>query len=565
MNFKKNQRRIPMNYKKIIPLTFAALSVAGALSACSDSAVVGADVQDNSVALSSSSVINPGSSNSRQGGGFEGIALAAIRGVSRGTAATFFHMAGDNFNQIDSVTAHETYDRTVQSILDYDVTVDVHAEYVIKYDTIAGMAFNSAINAVMRDEDGVVHAAIMYVDNAPWGYSVNCSGKEQGSWERFYELGGSDWFGDTSVVVKALRSSDSSLLEQFRQDCALENGRLYETTDFIYPEAHCMVPLNLVEGVIVDVPETYKDPNWKKYATGVLEGCEATYDFDDYLREYDSIPSSSSVTLPIDVEIFNANGGAAKTMSHLAGEPFEGSAGDFYQYVFPIDSVNAQETFNRAVQSIYDAGAVAHPIQDADQNLPICTITNFFMLDEAARQVAKQNASQEDYEACVALEKKQLNFAQNSVTYVVMKDDDGLFHGPIVSESDLFGLPGSLRSVNCYVQALGVPSYSVGNITEDHNHHKNLMTPDSALAEEFKKDCASENGEFSDETMYFLEIGTKNVKVEHPQYNLYCSFQYTMASDGVLTYSDPNWEKYAKHIVESCVSNTYDTSVYKRY
>ena len=43
MNFKKYQRRIPMNFKKIIPLTFAALSVAGALSACSDSTVVGAD------------------------------------------------------------------------------------------------------------------------------------------------------------------------------------------------------------------------------------------------------------------------------------------------------------------------------------------------------------------------------------------------------------------------------------------------------------------------------------------------------------------------------------------
>ena len=155
-----------MNFKKIVPLSFAALSVAGALSACSDSAVVGADVQDNSVALSSSSVINPGSSNSRQGGGFEGIALAAIRGVSRGTAATFFHMAGDNFNQIDSVTAHETYDRTVQSILDYDVTVDVHAEYVIKYDTIAGMAFGNAYLGVVHSLShkvgghfGVMHGA----------------------------------------------------------------------------------------------------------------------------------------------------------------------------------------------------------------------------------------------------------------------------------------------------------------------------------------------------------------------------------------------------------------------
>ena len=40
-----------MNFKKIIPFTFAALSVAGALSACSDNKVVGADEQSNSVAV----------------------------------------------------------------------------------------------------------------------------------------------------------------------------------------------------------------------------------------------------------------------------------------------------------------------------------------------------------------------------------------------------------------------------------------------------------------------------------------------------------------------------------
>ena len=572
MNFKnniphseKNVRRIPMNMKKIIPLSFAALSVAGALSACSDSTVVGADVQGNSIALSSSSGVGPESSGSLHGLSFRAQALAAIRDVRKGAAVAFVHMAGDTVNQIDSVTAHESYDRAVQSILDYDVTIDTHAEYVIKFDTVAGFAFNSSINAMMRDEEDVVHEATLFVDNAPWGYSVNCSGKADHSWERSYEInpGDSYWFGDTSVVVKALRSSDSALLEQFRQDCALENGRLYETTGFDSPEAHCMVPLNLVEGVIVDGPETYRDPNWKKYATGVLEGCVTTIDFDDMLRSNDSIFSSSSVTLPIDVEIFNANSGTAKTMSHVAGEPFQGSAREFYQYVFPIDSVNANETFNRAVQSIYDAGSVVHPIDVVSEDLPMCKITNFFMLDEAARQVAKQNASLEDYEACVALEKYELNYAQNSVTFVVMKDNEGMFHGPIVSESQYFGSPGSLRTVNCYVQSLGVTIYGVGNITEDRDHHKRLMTYDSALAEEFKKDCASENGEFTDETMYSYEVGTRIVKVEHPHYELFCGFQYTVNSDGVLTYSDPNWEKYAKHIVESCVSTTYDTSVYK--
>ena len=549
-----------MNVKKVIPLTLAVLGVAGALSACSDNKVVGADEHDNTVGELSSSSVMPGSSDSRQKRGFEDMAFAAIRGVQKGTAVTYLHMAGDTVGQIDSVTAHESYDRVVQSILDYDVTTDVHAEFVIKYDTVAGMLYNSSINAVMRDEDGVVHEATLFVDNAPWGYSVNCSGKEVHSWERFYEVhnGDSYRFGDSSVVFKTLRSSDPTLQEQFRQDCALEHGILTSASPgYIYPELHCRVNPKLVDGVV-----TYKDPNWKKYAAHILEGCETTYDFDAYIRGDDPTPSSSSA-LPIDVEIFNANSGTAKTMSHVAGEPFQGSAREFYRYIFPIDSVNANETFNRAVQSIYDAGSVVHPIDVVSEDLPMCKITNFFTLDEAARQEAKQNASQEDYDACVALEEIELNYAQNSVTFVVMKDNEGMFHGPIVSESQYFGFPGSLRSVNCYVQALDVPSYHVGVITEHHNHHKRLFTTDSAMAEEFKKDCASENGEFTDETTYSFGSGNKIVKVEHPRYAFYCSFQYTMTPDSVLTYSDPNWEKYARHIVESCVSTTYDTSVYK--
>ena len=267
-----------MILKKIILPSFAAFGVAGVLSACSNDNVAGTDEQANSMAEGSSSSVTPGSSNTLPGRSIQGYARTALRSVSQGTAATVFHMMGSSIIEVDSVTARESYDRVVQSILDYDVTIDIHAEYVIKYDTVAGFAFNSSIDAMMRDEEDVVHEATMFVDNAPWGYSVNCSGKAELTWERFYEIGPGDsnWFGDTSVVVKALRSSDSALLEQFRQDCALENGRLYETTDFDYPEAHCMIALNLVDGVIVDGPETYRDPNWKKYATGVLEGCVST-------------------------------------------------------------------------------------------------------------------------------------------------------------------------------------------------------------------------------------------------------------------------------------------------
>ena len=51
MNIKKIQGRIPMNIKKIIPISLAAMSVMGSFTACSDNKVVGADEQTHSVAV----------------------------------------------------------------------------------------------------------------------------------------------------------------------------------------------------------------------------------------------------------------------------------------------------------------------------------------------------------------------------------------------------------------------------------------------------------------------------------------------------------------------------------
>ena len=259
-----------MNIKKIIPFTFAALSVAGALSACSDNKVVGADEHTNTMAELSSSSVEPGSSNTLPGQSFQGYARTALRSVSQGTAATVFHMAGDNFNQIDSVTAHETYDGIVQLILDYDVTLS-DTELVVKYDTLWGQAFNSAFHAVMRDEDDVVHEAKMYVADAPRSYSVDCHGNDLLT---FYDV--SLYASDSSEVLKTFRIEDFTLLEQFRQDCALENGKL-EFADPGFPEMYCFITTQLVNGAV-----TYKDPNWKKYATHIIEGCEVPYDFYDF-------------------------------------------------------------------------------------------------------------------------------------------------------------------------------------------------------------------------------------------------------------------------------------------
>ena len=114
-----------MNFKKIIPLSLATLSVMGAFTACSDNKVVGADEQTNTMAELSSSSIEPGSSSSLNRLYFlrEEGAVAALTSVSRGTAVTYSHIAGEAGYQTDSVTAHESFDRAVQSILNIDPTV----------------------------------------------------------------------------------------------------------------------------------------------------------------------------------------------------------------------------------------------------------------------------------------------------------------------------------------------------------------------------------------------------------------------------------------------------------
>lgn len=260
-----------MNIKKIIPLSLATLSVMGAFTACSDNKVVGADEQPNSVAEGSSSSVVPGSSNSLDEHGVQWSARTILRSVSQGTAATVFHMMGSSIVEVDSVTARESYDRTVQSILDYDVTLRV-AEYDVKYDTIAMPAFehpfNSLTYAIMKDENGLTYGEIaLHGDIAPLSYSIYCNGEKD--IRSIYSV---DWGNENNFteVNKYLRSDDTTLLELFKQDCALENGIL-DSADFYIPEIYCTVAPQKV-----DSDPTYKDPNWKKFATGIAEGCVST-------------------------------------------------------------------------------------------------------------------------------------------------------------------------------------------------------------------------------------------------------------------------------------------------
>lgn len=285
-----------MNIKKIIPFSLAILGVTSFLNACSDDTagnkVVGADEQPNTLAQGSSSSVEPGSSSSLNGWLFQREdAVAALRSVRTGTAVTYSHIAGDADYQTDTVTAHETFDRIVQSILDFDPSIRNTGK------NISGW-LDSATYVAMKDEDGLVHGEIIfdggehasereievscgieYAESNDGNFvqllSVAERVKYNGSFSTMYEIHfnrPSDPNYIPNTAIKYMITIDSTIGAEFRKDCALENGELaMDDLQFV-----CLVKAELKDGV-----ETYTDPYWKKYAKYVIESCVSTRKFDD--------------------------------------------------------------------------------------------------------------------------------------------------------------------------------------------------------------------------------------------------------------------------------------------
>ena len=297
-----------MNMKKIIPLSIAALNVAGALSACSDDGVAGVDEHGNTVAQGSSSSVVPGSSSSiSELDLIPKETLALLKGVGKGVAVTIrFLPDGSGSYEKDTVKAGETFDNIVKSILDADSVRFMGEDSV--YENIMNMPSdenkstalkeyrlnfqtNNEIDIVMKDKEGLVHGPIGSYYGIV-GFPEKARGvvclrqgddikQNGGAWDFRYELYLKD---STSGVVleKHLVLPDSATGEQFKQDCALENGSIGEKskTEYIfgntYLELSCNIPLASTEGI-----PTYKDPYWKKYGTRIIESCTTSQSIDD--------------------------------------------------------------------------------------------------------------------------------------------------------------------------------------------------------------------------------------------------------------------------------------------
>ena len=295
-----------MNIKKIIPLSLATLSVMGAFTACSDNKVVGADEQTNTMAELSSSSVEPGSSNSlivlsylRDEG-----TVAALTSVSKRTAVTYSHIAGETGYQTDSVTAHESFDRAVQSILNIDPTVRLIDEKIPSdYSTYK---MNRQTYMAMKDEDGLVHGDILfrhgYESFPEIGIDVSCGINYVDIDGNYVQMSNEDYFNSYFLdnhfsfmpryevhfngkdhkfykdltAIKYLLSVDSTVREEFRMDCALDNGELVEDDGL---QMTCHANAELKDGV-----QTYTDPYWKKYATYMIESCVLARSIDDFIQ-----------------------------------------------------------------------------------------------------------------------------------------------------------------------------------------------------------------------------------------------------------------------------------------
>lgn len=290
MNIKKNQGKIPMHFKKIIPfslVTIGALCVAGALSACSDK-VAGADEQVNTMAQNSSSSVTPGSSDSFDKNDFlakfgnhkSGVpviystsykdSLEHPKRADGYIGSVYTMVIADSF--VDSINARETYNNIVDSILE---------NAFVPIDEAASHSFREVL-FLGEDSSG------LYIELYDGGVSCGFGGRTHPENDdvlvsEFYSHG-VEKTGDSLFVVRKMLSFDTSIVEQFKDECIAEGGSFGVNMVVIYPiyddepleqwpiGHKCSLRASLTDSV-------YKDPYWEKYISKVLDRC--IVDFSD--------------------------------------------------------------------------------------------------------------------------------------------------------------------------------------------------------------------------------------------------------------------------------------------
>ena len=271
-----------MNMKKIIPHTLAALSIAGALSACSDNKVVGADEQSNSVAVHleekeiASKAVTLLKENSKPN-----VATTVI--VSR-------KLNEDRILEITStqvLEGNDAYNRAMNDIIAVDTlnTSYETAEGWMHYESSGTESYSYYFRDVysMQDENGVTYGPIHSYESAvKMGDGLHLI-------KSLYCMNESKWFTSNDSVFEFpehltayeheaygkidldYSSRDSLVLNQFVEDCIADGGTIFKSTMAIdgqrQPELRC----TLVRGSVNPI----RISRWEKYASYVISNCRS--------------------------------------------------------------------------------------------------------------------------------------------------------------------------------------------------------------------------------------------------------------------------------------------------
>lgn len=279
-----------MNTKKIIPLSFAIMSVMGAFTACSDNKVVGADEQPSTVAVSL-----PLDATSAEK---SAALMAKMNEVSRPNRATavFLTSAFAGVQQYvltyDTVNARQTYEDAMQTLINNDV---IDTSYLNGNGWICSKTEDGTCGSfyhkfgdvyTMQDENGALYGEI-FVDETAFG-----SRSQQKTIYCFNEV---HWLTvdnelfqfnehfqisiDEKYVEMQFETRDSLITEQLIQDCAAENGQVSNTggsTTTIngvtqkHPVVTCRISREQYR-----YSNPYQNPYWKKYAAYVVNNCKS--------------------------------------------------------------------------------------------------------------------------------------------------------------------------------------------------------------------------------------------------------------------------------------------------
>lgn len=291
MSFKKNQRRIPMNYKKIIPFSLAALSVAGALSACSDeqsgNIIVGADEQPSTVAVT----LALDATSEEKSAAIK----AKMNEVSRPNRATavfltsaFAGVQGEQYVvTFDTVNARQTYDDAMQTLINNDV-IDTSYQngngWICSKNedgTCSNFYHKFGDVHTLQDENGVLYGEISVDETAfsrrDFLKSIYCLSE-----------GVDDYFkisAESKSVGMDLKTKDSVVTVQFMQDCIAEDGFVNKWgADGVWTYK-CTISRTWEED-----DNHVKNPYWKKYAAHVVDNCRSD---SEYGETYPNVPCIS--------------------------------------------------------------------------------------------------------------------------------------------------------------------------------------------------------------------------------------------------------------------------------